>query len=103
MLTLAAVGFIWGACWLAVPVVGGLSSGARATVLLAVVAGVLGIGECLHGTVQAPLVTDLADDRLYRGVDDAEQDGVDDPRRDAQAEPGVLGRCAPPARAGRRG
>ncbi len=64
MRTMAAVGFIWGACWLAVPVVGALSSGAGATVMLAAVAGVLGIGECLHGTVQAPLVTDLADDRL---------------------------------------
>ena len=27
-------------------------------------AGLLGIGECLHGAVQAPLVTDLADERL---------------------------------------
>ena len=24
----------------------------------------LGIGECLHGAVQAPMVTDLADERL---------------------------------------
>jgi MFS family permease len=27
-------------------------------------AAVLGIGECLHGAVQAPLATDLADERL---------------------------------------
>jgi MFS family permease len=64
MWTLAGVGGTWGACWLAVPVVGGLTSGTRAIVALALVAAVLGFGECLHGTVQAPLVTDLADDRL---------------------------------------
>jgi MFS family permease len=64
MWTLAAVGVTWGACWLAVPVVGGIASGASATALFCVVAGVLGVGECLHGTVQAPLVTDLAERRL---------------------------------------
>ena len=64
MWTMAAVGVTWGACWLSVPVVGAFTSGVQAAGLLAVVAGVLGIGECLHGTVQAPLVTDLADDRL---------------------------------------
>jgi MFS family permease len=64
MWTLAAVGCVWGACWLTVPVVGELSSGTRATVMIALLAALLGVGECLHGTVQAPLVTDLADDRM---------------------------------------
>jgi MFS family permease len=31
-----------------------------AAVLLAVVMGAFGIGECIHGAVQAPLVSDLA-------------------------------------------
>ena len=64
MLTLAGVGATWGVCWLAVPVVGGVASGTAATALFACLAGVLGIGECLHGTVQAPLVSDLAESRL---------------------------------------
>ncbi len=64
MRTLAAVGGTWGACWLAVPVVGGAASGTAATAMFAGLAGVLGIGECLHGTVQAPLVSDLAESRL---------------------------------------
>jgi MFS family permease len=64
MWTLASVGIVWGVCWLAVPAVGAVSSGARATFMLALLAALLGVGECLHGTVQAPLVTDLADDRL---------------------------------------
>jgi MFS family permease len=33
-------------------------------VLLAVVMAVFGLGECIHGTVQAPLVSDLAEPRL---------------------------------------
>ena len=64
MWTLASVGIVWGICWLAVPAVGEVSSGTRATFMLALLAALLGVGECLHGTVQAPLVTDLADDRL---------------------------------------
>ena len=63
MRTLAAVGLCWCGCWLLVPVVG-LSSGVTATIGFMVVAGILGIGECLHGAVQAPMVTDLADERL---------------------------------------
>ena len=63
MRTLAAVGVCWGACWLLVPLVG-LSSGHTATLGFMAVAGLLGIGECLHGAVQAPMVTDLADERL---------------------------------------
>ena len=64
MRTQAMVGFVWGACWLVVPVIGGAASGATAAALFALDGAVLGIGECLHGTVQAPLVADLADHRL---------------------------------------
>jgi MFS family permease len=64
MRTQAMVGFVWGACWLVVPVIGGAVSGAAAAALFAFDGAVLGIGECLHGTVQAPLVADLADHRL---------------------------------------
>ncbi|HEU0195057.1 MAG TPA: MFS transporter [Gaiellales bacterium] len=64
MRTQAMVGFVWGACWLVVPVIGGAVSGATAAALFAFDGAVLGIGECLHGTVQAPLVADLADHRL---------------------------------------
>ena len=64
MRTQATVGFVWGACWLVVPVIGGIASGATAAVLFALDGAVLGLGECLHGTVQAPLVADLADHRL---------------------------------------
>lgn len=63
MRTLAAVGVFWGVAWLFVPVVG-LSSAHVATAGFIVLAAILGVGECLHGTVQAPLVTDLADERL---------------------------------------
>ena len=40
------------------------STGRTAAILLAVAMGVFGIGECIHGAVQAPLVTDLAEPRL---------------------------------------
>jgi MFS family permease len=64
MRTQSMVGFVWGACWLVVPVIGGIASGATAALLFALDGAVLGLGECLHGAVQAPLVADLADHRL---------------------------------------
>jgi MFS family permease len=64
MRTTMGVGLVWGACWLLVPVIGGIASGATAAALFALDAALLGVGECLHGAVQAPLVTDLADHRL---------------------------------------
>jgi MFS family permease len=64
MRTTMAVGLTWGACWLIVPVIGGIVTGATAAALFALDAALLGVGECLHGAVQAPLVTDLADHRL---------------------------------------
>jgi MFS family permease len=63
MRTQAGVGICWGVCWCLVPVVA-IASGSTATVGFMLVAGLLGVGECLHGSVQAPLVADLADERL---------------------------------------
>jgi len=64
MRMLAVLGGLWAACWVAVSVVGGSVDGTTAAVLFAVVMGAFGIGECIHGAVQAPLVTDLAEPRL---------------------------------------
>jgi MFS family permease len=64
MRMLAVLGVVWAGCWIAVSIVGGSVDGVTAAVLLAVVMGAFGIGECIHGAVQAPLVSDLAAPRL---------------------------------------
>jgi MFS family permease len=64
MVSLALVGCVWAASWLVVPVIGNSLTGVAATVAFAAMFGLFGVGECLHGAVQAPLVTDLADHRL---------------------------------------
>jgi MFS family permease len=64
MRMLALLGVVWAACWVAVSIVGGSADGSTAAVLLAVVLAAFGIGECIHGAVQAPLVSDLAEPRL---------------------------------------
>jgi MFS family permease len=65
MRALALLGLVWAACWVAVALVGGSSlDGSTAAVLFAVTMGAFGIGECIHGAVQAPLVADLAAPRL---------------------------------------
>jgi MFS family permease len=64
MRTLAVLGAVWAVAWGLVPVAGIWLTGLAATLLLAVAVGVFGIGECLHGAVQAPLVADLADPPL---------------------------------------
>jgi MFS family permease len=64
MRTLAALGAIWALSWLLVPLAGLWVTGVQAALVLAVAMSVFAIGECLHGAVQAPLVTDLADHRL---------------------------------------
>jgi predicted MFS family arabinose efflux permease len=50
---LAVLGALWAACSVAVSIVGGSVDGTVAAVLLAVVMGAFGIGECLHGAVQS--------------------------------------------------
>ena len=64
MRMLALLGVLWAACWVGVSVVGGAFDGGLAVLLLTVVMAAFAIGECIHGAVQAPLVSDLADPRL---------------------------------------
>jgi len=64
MRTLALLGVVWAAALVLVPVAGMTGDGGAAWALLAVTFGVIAVGECLHGTVQAPLVADLADHSL---------------------------------------
>jgi len=64
MLTFALLGVVWAAAWALVPVSGLWLSGLSATAMLAFAGAVFAIGECLHGAVQAPLVSDLADSHL---------------------------------------
>jgi len=64
MLTLLLLGVVWAAAWLLVPLTGGVLSGTAAFATLTLALAVFAVGECLHGTVQAPLVADLADHRL---------------------------------------
>jgi predicted MFS family arabinose efflux permease len=61
---LALLGATWALALLLVPVAGGVLDGGAALGLLIVAFVVFAVGECLHGTVQAPLVVDLADTRL---------------------------------------
>ena len=60
----ALVGVVWASSWVLVALVGWSASGVNATILFALVFALFGVGECLHGAVQAPLVADLADHRL---------------------------------------
>ena len=64
MRTLALLGVVWAAGLLLVPVAGIAFDGWMALFFLAVTFAIIAVGECLHGTVQAPLVTDLADHSL---------------------------------------
>ncbi len=64
MRTLALLGVLWAGCWVLVPLAGSWVTGAAAAALLAAIMAVFGIGECLHGSVQGPLVADLAEPSL---------------------------------------
>jgi MFS family permease len=64
MRTLAALGVVWAFALLLVPLAGTAVDDYAAAAVLAVTFCVIAVGECLHGTVQAPLVTDLADQTL---------------------------------------
>jgi MFS family permease len=60
MSALAAMGVLFATTWLLV-LLGGLTLEAgAATALFAFAFGIFSLGECLHGTVQGPLVSDLA-------------------------------------------
>ena len=62
---LALLGLTWATSWLLVPVAGIWLTGLAATALIAGAMALFAVGECLHGAVQAPLVADLAEPRLY--------------------------------------
>jgi MFS family permease len=64
MVAQALVGVMWAASWVIVPVIGTSLDGVQATGAFGAMFCLFGVGECLHGAVQAPLVTDLADHRL---------------------------------------
>ncbi len=64
MRTLAVLGVLWASCWMLVPLAGSWVTGVAAAVLLAGIMAAFGIGECLHGAVQGPLVADLAEPAL---------------------------------------
>lgn len=60
MAALATMGVLWSATWLLVLGGGLWLEGLAATALFAFAFAVFALGECLHGTVQGPLVSDLA-------------------------------------------
>jgi MFS family permease len=60
MPALAALGAVWAASWALTPLVGALAAGALAVSLFALTQILFALGECLHGAVQTPLVSDLA-------------------------------------------
>jgi MFS family permease len=64
MATLALLGVVWAVSWMIVPLAGTAFDGDAAFALLVLAISLFAVGECLHGTVQAPLVADLADPRL---------------------------------------
>ena len=60
---LGLLGVMWALAWLTVPIAGSQAA-TTATFLFIGSMTIFAIGECLHGAVQAPLVTDLAEPRL---------------------------------------
>ena len=64
MTALARMAVLFAVTWLLVLVGGVWLDGGAATALFAVAFLVFAVGECLHGTVQGPLVSELAPPRL---------------------------------------
>jgi MFS family permease len=64
MLGLALMGVVWAASLLAFDAIGYWTAGAVAAALMAATTVVFALGECLHGTIHAPLSADLAHPRL---------------------------------------
>ena len=63
MPALGLLGLLWACAWLIVPVAGSKTA-VTATLLLIGAMSIFAVGECLHGAVHAPLVSDLASPRL---------------------------------------
>ena len=64
MAALALMGVLWSVSWLAVLVTGAWLESETAVAALIVIGMVFAVGECLHGTVQGPVVVDLAQPQL---------------------------------------
>jgi len=64
MRALAATSALFGATWLAVLAIGLSLDGRTAAAAFALAFVVFAVGECLHGTVQGPMVSDLAPPHL---------------------------------------
>lgn len=64
MRALAAMGVVWAASLMLVWTAGAFTRATTAALVLGGAAVVFAIGECIHGTVQAPLGADLAPPRL---------------------------------------
>ena len=64
MLALSAMGVLFAVTWLVVLAGGLWFEGAAATAVFALAFGAFALGQCLHGTVQGPMVSDLAPPRL---------------------------------------
>jgi MFS family permease len=60
----AVTGVIWAVSWSMALVAGFTSAALGATTILILAAVVFGVGECLLGVVQGPLVADLAPERV---------------------------------------
>ena len=63
MPALGLLGVLWACAWLLVPAAGSKTP-VTATLLLMGVMAIFALGQCLHGAVQAPLVSDLASPQL---------------------------------------
>jgi MFS family permease len=61
---LALMGLLWAASMLGFGAIGAWTSAAVAAALMALTTVVFAVGECLHGTIHAPLAADLAPPRL---------------------------------------
>jgi MFS family permease len=63
MLAYLALGIVWAVGWLGVFVAGLWFTAAAAVAMIATATIAIGLGECVHGVVHAPLVIDLAPPR----------------------------------------
>jgi MFS family permease len=63
MPALGLLGLMWALAWLVVPIAGSQSATTAVLILIGAMS-IFAVGECLHGAVHAPLVSDLASPRL---------------------------------------
>jgi MFS family permease len=63
MPALGLLGLMWATAWMIVPIAGSQTATTAVLVLIGAMS-IFAVGECLHGAVHAPLVSDLASPRL---------------------------------------